>query len=117
DPFTFAAFTTGSERLDVLEYDPADGGTFTANGEVPAKAVMLQMAVDDPTIPNKSTEVLAKIMDVSLENTTFSDVSHGFFNERDTDSEEYPQAYCARLQAAQWLSSGLDGSAELPAEL
>lgn len=117
DPFTFAPFTSGTERLEVLKYDPADGGTYAVDGEVPVTNVMMQMAVDDRTIPNRSTELLADTIGVSLDNTTFTDVSHGFFSTRNVGSDEYPQGLCARKQAAQWLSSGLSGTPALEPEL
>ncbi len=113
DPFTFAPFTSGAQRLDVLKYEPADGGTYVVESEVPATDVLMQMAVDDPTVPNRSTELLADTIGVSLENTTFTGVRHGFFNTRDVSADEYPEGLCARKQAAQWLSSGLAGTPEL----
>ncbi len=117
DPFTFAPFTSGTERLDVLKYESANGGTYVVDGEVPVTHVMMQMAVDDPTVPNRSTELLADTIGVSLENTTFTDVNHGFFSTRNVTADEYPQGLCARKQAAQWLGSGFSGTSALTPDL
>ncbi|MFU8806105.1 MAG: hypothetical protein ACNA8W_20000, partial [Bradymonadaceae bacterium] len=146
DPFTFAPYVE-QMQLDTLVYDetagtfgPVLGAECDTAAEcpdrwvcrnfgsdnnpdrkclraVPPNEVLLHMTVGDTTIPNSSTTLLADTIGVSLEHTTFEDTPHNVLGVRDADNAAYPQSLCARQQAAQWLTSGLAGEAQLPASL
>ena len=107
EPWNFAAHTT-SATLPTREYDGSD---FSDADPVDEASVLVQMADGDTVVPNSTTQRLADTLGVSLDDTTFSGVSHGFLND---DSAE---ADCAREQAAQWIMSGLSGDAELTGDL
>lgn len=110
--------TTAGACDDDVECD--DGWTCESDlctEMVGPKDVMMQMSEGDRTIVNRSTEALATQMGVSLEDTTFEDVPHTFINEVDEDSDNFSAGQCARLQASQWIRSGLTGDAVLPDEL
>lgn len=103
EPWNFAVHTT-DDPLPTREYDGAE----YSEGDAPEEAeVLVQMAVGDTTVPNSSTERLADALGVTLDDTTFDGVEHGFVN------GDTPEGECARLQAAQWVTSGLAGDAEL----
>ncbi len=78
--------------------------------------VMVQMAEGDRTIVNRTTELLARALGASLDDTTF-DAPHSFQLIRDPSADGYEAGLCAREQASAWISSGLAGDATLPAEL
>lgn len=107
EPWNFAAHTTSS-TLPVREYD---GTEFTDGNAVDEASVLVQMAEGDQVVPNTTTQRLADALGVTLDDTTFTGVDHGFLN---GDSAE---ATCAKNQAAQWITSGLGGDAELTPEL
>jgi pimeloyl-ACP methyl ester carboxylesterase len=107
EPWNFAAHTT-SAMLPTREYDGTD---YSDGDAVDAASVLVQMAEGDATVPNSSTQRLADALGVTLDDTTFTGVNHGFLN---GDSAE---ADCARAQAAQWITSGLAGNAELTSDL
>lgn len=135
DPFTIGPTGANGDRR-VLVYDgqdfgPVTGGACAQSDECPASwrceqdvcveylpptQYLVQMAQGDRTIVNRSTEALAKALDVSLEDTTF-DAPHSFMNIRNASTPGYDEGLCARLQAASWLGSGLAGMAELLDEL
>lgn len=113
DPATFA-WKMANDRLKVYEYNTADGTYATKkNGpddvRVPQAQVLVQMAKDDATIPNRMTEFLAKALRVDLTDATY-EAPHGFIADPTSSVAD-----CARAQAAAWLTSGLhDGTAAYP---
>lgn len=111
DPYIFARHLTRDPLEDLL-WDPGDE-SYIVLGNVPLKEVLVQMAQDDATVPNSSTLLLAQELGVSLENTTFEGIEHGFL----VSADESAQTMCAREQSAEWIRSGLDGDATLPVEL
>lgn len=114
DPVAFADNTI-NKPLKTLSWNADADFSELADGV--KNQVLMQMAVNDNTVPNASTQMLAAAMGVSLEHTTFDNVSHGFVQTTDTNAAQFAAAQCAREQAAQWIASGLGGEAELPAGL
>lgn len=114
DPYAFAPYPV----LDPLTEILWDGTEFTDGDTLPAKDVIIQMVEGDTTVPNSSTELLARTMGVDLTDTTFPDgTPHGFLSVLDSASPAAPAADCARQQASAWMSSSFEGTAELPAGL
>ncbi len=113
DPYTFAPYTV-KDPLAELTYD---GESFQEAGDpMPSKQVMIQMVTDDMTVPNSSTELLARTMGVSLDGTTYpAGTPHGFLGD---PASESAAAECGRMQVVQWLRSSFEtGTATLPANL
>ncbi|QDG49775.1 hypothetical protein FIV42_03185 [Persicimonas caeni] len=111
DPWTFAPHVA-AEPLSPVTYDPsADEFTVDEGTNLPSNEMLIQMVQDDATIPNSATERLATAVGVSLDDTTFSGVDHGFLDDGNAEAE------CALDQIAAWLSSGLTSDAALPSEL
>ncbi len=116
DPAALAPYIT-SNTLEVLSYSPADGmynvvGGVDSPTRVPAARVLIQMALDDQTTPNRGTIQLAETMGVSLMNTTF-EAPHSFISNA-SSPEELAAQRCGRAQIVQWLSSGLESSSNTP---
>lgn len=111
DTWTFAPHVQ-TDPLSPVSYD-VDTGEFTVDdgNDLPSNEVLVQMAGQDDTIPNSTTERLATAIGVSLEDTTFPDAPHGFLDD-DTEASQ-----CALDQIAAWLATGLTADAELPAPL
>ncbi|MGM0556210.1 MAG: hypothetical protein ACQEVA_07510, partial [Myxococcota bacterium] len=107
EPWNFAARTT-ADTLATRDYDGTD---FSDGDAVDAASVLVQMVEGDTTVPNSSTQRLADALGVTLDDTTFTGVEHGFIG---TDGSE---ATCAKEQAAQWITSGLAGDASLTTDL
>lgn len=114
DPYVFGRHLV-ENPLEVLAYDPTSE-TYTVGSRADAKSVLMQMAQDDPTVPNESTRLLAREVGVSLDETTFM-AGHGFLQTVDPASDDFEDGRCAREQAASWLASGFAGQAELPMNL
>jgi hypothetical protein len=114
DPWSFAPHVMsaseddlpGDKPLFAVSYDLASD-TFVQGERLSSNEVMIQMAGQDATIPNATTELLATAIGISLEDTTFPDAEHGFIGGSDAAAE------CAKNQIAAWLSSGLGGDAAL----
>lgn len=114
DPWLFAPhLMEGPDNNDSAQkplfgvtYD-LDEDLFVLEERLNSNQVMVQLAGDDTTIPNSTTERLATAIGVSLDDTTFPDAPHGFIS-GDDDA-----AKCAREQVAVWLTSGFAGEAEL----
>ncbi len=115
DPFAFAT-TALSEGEETLSYD-AGSDEFDDGEPIARPEILMQMAVGDRVIVNRGTESLAHALGLSLDDTTFTDVPHAFIDVIDPDADAFDAGECARQQASAWLSSGGDGSAELPGEL
>lgn len=114
DPYTFAPYPV----LDPLTELIWDGTEFTEGDVLPVKEVMIQMVEGDMTVPNSSTELLARTMGVPLDETTFpAGIPHGFVGILDPTETGYDAAECARGQTAAWMASGFAGDAEIPADL
>lgn len=142
DPFLFAEVAIGGD-LPTLSYDeasqsfsPTRGDTCDQTSDCPEgwqcetisgvercveyvapAEFLVQMSQGDRTIVNRSTEAMAAQLGVDLTPTTFEDVPHAFIGIVDESRPEYSDAQCGREQVTTWLRSGLDGAAELPAEL
>lgn len=121
DPFAFADAATGGHEEEnkieeTLVYDEGDDSFESGQTIAPAE-VLMQMADGDRVIVNRGTEALAHALGTSLDDTTFVDVPHSFLSIVDDGATGFEAGQCARQQAAAWLQSGLDGGAELPAEL
>lgn len=115
DPAAFAVHTRDGE-LDVLAFDP-NSGEYSSTGEVGENEVMVIMARGDEVCPNVSTEQLADILGVSLENTTF-DAEHAFVIRTADDDPNIKKSRCARRQASFFLRRAIDGEdTTLPSEL
>ena len=69
---------------------------------------LLQMAVDDRVIVNRSTDALARSLGIPLDETTFEDVSHAFMAVVDPSDDEFEAAQCAREQAVGWMVEGYE---------
>lgn len=110
DPYTFAPHLVQSPLSD-LTYD-ASTGEYSPGATMAARDAMVQMVKDDPTIPNTSTEILARTIGTSLDQTTFENTTHGFLS-----SGTSAQSECARDQAAEWIRTSFAGAATVPAEL
>ncbi|MEZ4460060.1 MAG: hypothetical protein R3E66_10090 [bacterium] len=110
DPYVFSPYLVTSPLKD-LSYNPGDD-SFVLGATMPSRDVIIQMATGDPTVPNTSTELLAKTAGISLDETTFDGTFHGFLSSGTT-----AQSTCARDQAAQWLRTSFDGNAQIPTEL
>ncbi|MFW5967325.1 MAG: dienelactone hydrolase family protein [Persicimonas sp.] len=113
DPWVFAEHLI-ADPLDAMTYDVADD-EFSEGEELSQNEVLVQMAGEDNIVPNQNTELLADAIGVSLEDTTFPDVDHGFIGTApdDDDQAAAEAATCARQQIAVWLASGFTGTAEL----
>ncbi|AWV89999.1 virulence factor lipase-like protein [Bradymonas sediminis] len=118
DPWIFAPHIASNDAADLdadkplysVLYD-VSADSFSLGDRLSNNQVMIQMAGDDTTVPNPTTELLAGAMGVSLEHTTFEGALHGFIAGDDA------AATCAKAQIATWLSSGLrSGTAELASE-
>lgn len=111
DPYAFAPYPV----LNPLTEVTFDGTDFdVAEAPLPSKDVMIQMVVDDPTIPNSSTEPVARVMGVDLTDTTFpAGTPHGFLGVLDASSDAFPAQQCAVQQAAEWMASSFTADAEL----
>lgn len=116
DPATFA-WKLANDRVKVYDYDSANGSyAAQKNGpddrRVPQAQILMQMAKDDQTIPNRMTEYLADTLRLSLTDSTY-EAPHGFIADPTSSVAD-----CARAQAAAWLSSGLHtGTAAYPDSL
>lgn len=111
DPYVFARHLTRDPLKDVT-YNAADD-SYTEGQTMGTKEVLVQMAEGDPTVPNSSTELLARELGLSLEDTTFEGVTHGFL----VSEEVTTSVSCVREQSATWIRSGFDGDATLPQSL
>jgi hypothetical protein len=122
DPFAYSPYIGESpafepaNELERLNYDP-DGGSFSYGNDVGPNEVLLQMTenqenMDDPIVPNATTELLAESTGASLDNSTFTG-SHSLLLEPGGEQTEN-EADCMRRQAAQWVATGLqDGESML----
>ena len=115
DPLSFTEAAT-SDSENTLVYD-ADDDDFESGESVSRPDILMQMAEDDRVIVNRGTETLANALDISLDDTTFSGVPHSFFTLTDPNADGFSAGDCARQQAATWLHSGMNGTANLPASL
>lgn len=110
DPYTFAPYPVLNPLTD-LAYDGTD---FADGTELDPKDIIIQMVVDDATIPNSSTEPVARVMGVDLTDTTFpATTPHGFLSVIDPASPAAAAHDCAVQQAAEWMSSSFAGAAAL----
>ncbi len=115
DPALFAKHMI-DDTLSVLSYDSASD-TYTEADDVPDAEVFVQMAKDDAVAPNVSTQQLATILDVSLEESTF-EAEHAFVARVDPTDPNFKKSECARKQAAFFLRAAIDNSStELPMSL
>lgn len=142
DPATFANFAADGEHR-TLAYNAEDEAFGPTTGDTcedsedcpggwqceevgeedlcveyaPEVDALVQMARDERTIVNRTTEALAEGFGASLDDTTFEGVSHYFATILDESDDDFVAGQCARQQAAAWLESGLFDEATLPAEL
>jgi len=119
DPWLFAPHIQSHDSSDkdadkplfAVTYDVGED-TYAQGARLSNNQVIVQMAGQDTTIPNPTTELLAAAMGVSLEDTTFAGAEHGFIGGTDAAAD------CAKAQVATWLSSGLSsGTAALTSDL
>ncbi len=87
-------------------------GTFSAGADLPSNEVMIQMVADETVVPNSTTELLAKTIGISLDDTTYpAGTAHGFISELDeTDAVNGKTGACAREQGAAFLASNFAGT-------
>ncbi len=110
DPYAFAPNLIAKPLKDKT-FDSA-AGTYTDGAQMVSRDVLVQMVAGDPTVPNTSTELLAKTLGVSLDESTYENTTHGFLSDGTG-----PQSSCARDQAAEWIGSSFLGTASIPANL
>lgn len=117
DPFAYSPYIGESpayqpaNELERLTFDPGSG-SFSYGNDVGSNEVLLQMTenqqnMEDPIVPNATTELLAESTGVSLDNSTFTG-SHSLLLEPGGEQTEN-EADCMRRQAAQWVATGLQG--------
>ncbi len=110
DPYAFAPYPV-LNPIDELTYDGTD---FVRGANLPAKDIVIQMVTGDDVVPNSTTVPLARVMGVSLADTTFpTGTPHGFLSNIDPASPVATAHDCAVQQTAEWLSTAFGGAAAL----
>ena len=98
--------------------DPADPGNFAryaragglpdevvSDATIKAKEVMIQLAGKDQTVPLALGQNLARLMGVTVTDTTYADQGHGFLHAPDPASSTLATT-AARLQLVEFLNTG-----------
>ena len=112
DPYAFAPFPVLSPVQDV-RLNAA--GELEDTGQLSPKNIIIQMAENETTTPNRATILVAETMGVDLTMTTFPEPTpHGFITDLDPSSATAQASDCGREQAARYLRSAFDGAAAVP---